>query len=246
MPCSRALLWLLWIAPLAACGRDEESRSARAPEESLTRPAGTAPSSRAPLEIPQDAPRVVFLGDSITAGLHLDPEQAFPALVQRLLADQGLPFRRVDAGVSGDTSAGGLLRLDWVLGAQGGEPPAVLVVELGGNDGLRGQPLDEIEARLSAIVGRAQDAGARVLLLGMQLPPSLGADYVRGFAELYRRVAEERGCAWLPDFLAGVGGVPEHMLEDGLHPSAAGHAVLAARLASALRPLLEAAVAARR
>ncbi len=234
-----ALLAALALVP-TACGGGEPDGSraaALAPEEALSRPApgGGAPAPAAP-EIPADAPKVVFLGDSIAAGLHLEPSEAFPAVVQRLLAAEGRLFRLVNAGVSGDTSAGGLRRLDWLLNQE----PDVLVLELGGNDGLRGQDPAEIEGRLRAIATRAREAGARVLLLGVRLPPSLGRDYVRAFEELYPRLAEELGLAYLPAFMDGVGGVAGMMLDDGIHPSRAGHARIAERVAPALGELLEA------
>jgi acyl-CoA thioesterase I len=221
------------------CGRGDGDRPADAAPlspEALARPAADAGSSLAdPADIPADAPRVIFLGDSISAGLHLEPAQAFPALVQRLLLEEGHPFHLVNAGVSGDTSAGGLRRLDWILKQE----PDVLVVELGGNDGLRGQPVAEIEARLRQIVTRAQAAGARVLLLGVRLPPSLGAEYTDAFAALYAHLAKELGCALVPSFMDGTVGVPGNMLDDGIHPSSAGHARIADNVAPALHALLE-------
>jgi acyl-CoA thioesterase-1 len=237
-PARHALLWS-FLTLVAACGESPagETRSARSPlpsPESLARPAPDAePAAPAP-DVPADAPLVVFLGDSISAGLHLEPGAAFPAVAQRLLAAEGRPFRLVNAGVSGDTSAGGLRRLDWLLEQR----PDVLVVELGGNDGLRGQPAAEIEARLREIVTRAQAADARVLLLGVRLPPSLGRDYVAEFEGLYPRLADELGCAYVPFFMDGVGGVEGMMLDDGLHPSAAGHERIAANVARVLGELV--------
>jgi acyl-CoA thioesterase-1 len=224
-----ALLW--------ACSRVEESRETGLTPESLARPVGSSEAvEQGELEVPADAPLVVFLGDSITAGLHLEPEQAFPAVVQRELVAAGVPFRLVNAGVSGDTTAGGLARVDWLLK----QAPDVVVVELGGNDGLRGQPVAAVEERLRAIVTRAREAGARVVLLGVQLPPSLGAEYVAEFEALYPRLAEEQGCVLVPRVFDGVGGVEGMMLEDGIHPSAAGHRKVAQVVAPALRSLLEA------
>jgi acyl-CoA thioesterase-1 len=233
-PTLALLLWLL----LSSCSSGAEPTDEGFAPESLARPAADAgrEKSRERLAIPADAPRVLFLGDSITAGLHLERDQAFPALVQAEFARAGLPFQLVNAGVSGDTSAGGLRRLDWLLGQE----PDVLVLELGGNDGLRGQPVAEIEARLGQIVARVQEAGARVLLLGMRLPPSLGASYVRDFEELYGRLAERTGCAYLPFFMRGAAGDAAFMLDDGIHPNAAGHERIAANVAPALRALLEA------
>ncbi|MFN0008635.1 MAG: arylesterase [Planctomycetota bacterium] len=235
---STTFLGLALLAGLAGgCGPGGEARSADGASlspEALARPSPDARATDPSPAVPADAPRVVFLGDSISAGLHLEPGQAFPALLQRTLAAEGHPFQLVNAGVSGDTSAGGLRRLDWLLEQE----PEVLVVELGGNDGLRGQPLGEIEARLREIVQRAQAAGARVLLLGVRVPPSLGAEYAGGFEAIYPRLAQELDCALVPYFMEGTAGVPGQMLEDGIHPSAAGHARLAENVAPALRELL--------
>src|SRR5262245_50253397 len=180
-----ARLLLLLAGCASACGGAVAPPARALTPESLSGPAAAAkPAARPALpEVSSDAPLVLFLGDSLSAGLHLDPEQAFPAVLQRTLAAEGLPFRLVNAGVSGDTSAGGLRRLDWCLRQE----PAVLVLELGGNDGLRGQPVGEIEARLRQIVERTQKVGVRVLLLGVRLPPSLGRDYVAGFEAIYPR-----------------------------------------------------------
>lgn len=242
-PRRRFLLLSGLLVASAACSRsaeEAEGASARGfTPEAFARPApgaAEAAGRAARSEVPADAPLVLFLGDSIAAGLHLEAEQAFPAVLQRTLAAEGLPFRLVNAGVSGDTSAGGLRRLDWLLR----QAPDVLVVELGGNDGLRGQPVAEIEQRLRAIVARASAAGARTLLLGLRLPPSLGADYVREFEALYPRLAEELGCAFVPFFMEGAAGDPEQMLDDGIHPNARGHERIATNVAPALRALLAA------
>jgi len=236
----RVAAWLWFSAVIAGCGASESTGTVnergRSPV-SLDRPEEESEGTGdvATPDIPADAPLVVFLGDSISAGLHLDPKRAFPAVVQRLLAADA-PFRLVNAGVSGDTSAGGLRRLDWLLK----QDPDVLVLELGGNDGLRGQPVTEIEARLREIAERAQAAGASVLLLGVRLPSSLGADYVREFEAMYARLAEGcSGCGYVPSFMEGVGGVPGMMRSDGLHPTREGHERIAANVAPALRALLE-------
>lgn len=186
------------------------------------------------LEIPADAPTVAFLGDSITAGLHLPAEQSFPAVVQRRLAEAGRPFHRIDGGVSGDTSAGGKRRIAWLLKSA----PDVVVIELGANDGLRGLALDQIEENLRAIVAATRAGGARALLLGMRIPPSYGPEYVDGFAALYERIAEELEVPLVPFFMEGVGGVPDLNLPDGLHPNPEGHRRLAERLIEPLDSLL--------
>jgi len=235
----RATAWIRLPVALALllAGACSEGDAASAPPRSLP---GEAPAAEAGAggveapDVPADAPLVVFLGDSISAGLHLSASQAFPAVVQRELFDAGVPFRLVNAGVSGDTSAGGLRRIDWILQQQ----PDVVVVELGGNDGLRGQPPEAVEENLRGIVDRCREAGAEVLLLGVRLPPNLGPDYVAGFEAVYPRLAEELDLAFVSHFLDGVGGVPEMNLDDGLHPTPEGHRRIAERVAPALGALL--------
>lgn len=217
--------------------------SDRAPDPDRGLPGDRAASSVAddgtppppPLDVPADAPVVAFLGDSISAGLHLPADQAFPAVLQRLLFEEGLPFRLVNAGSSGDTAAGGLRRLAWIQRSA----PAVVVIELGGNDALRGQELASIEENLRALVAGVRAGGARPLLLGMRIPTSYGEPYAEDFAALYARVAEDLDVPFVPFFMSDVAGVPELMLPDGLHPTAEGHRLLARRLAAPLRALLE-------
>lgn len=223
---------LLALVALAACAREPDDPPAL-PGEAPAQAASEA--SQQALEIPADAPVVLVLGDSIAAGLHLSLEQAFPAVLQRLLAERGAPFQLVNAGVSGDTTAGGLARVDWVLRSR----PDVVVVELGANDGLRGQPPEAIEQNLRAVVEACRAGGAEVLLLGLRMPPSLGPDYARDFDAVYPRVAEGLGVAFVPFFMEGVAGVPELNLDDGIHPTPAGHRRLAENVAPALQDLLE-------
>lgn len=178
--------------------------------------------------------RIVFLGDSLSAGHGLAESQAFPALVQEQLRAQGYPVEVLNAGVSGDTTAGGLSRLDWVLRSG----PQLLVVELGGNDALRGQPLENTERNLREIVRRGRAAGARVLLLGMDVPTNYGPDYAEGFAELYGRIADEEQVELLPGFVRDVALDPALMMPDGLHPTANGHRKLAEKLVPAIEATL--------
>jgi acyl-CoA thioesterase I len=231
-----ALALLVAALPLAACGDAPSGAPASgrgAPARAIE---GAEDGARdAPGAVQGEGPLVLFLGDSIAAGLDLPADDAFPAVLQRELAREGVPFRLINAGLSGDTTAGGLRRLDWLLK----QDPDVVAVELGGNDGLRGLPLEAIEANLDAIVARAQASGARVLQLGTYLPPNYGADYTAGFAALQRRVAEARGTTFVPFFLEGVGGVPELNQADGLHPTAEGQRLVAQGLAPVLRKLLE-------
>jgi acyl-CoA thioesterase-1 len=179
---------------------------------------------------PEPEVRVVVLGDSLAAGLGLPEAEAFPALVEARLREEGLDVEVVNAGVSGDTTAGGLSRLNWVLQ----RPTDVLVVELGGNDALRGQPLENTEANLREIVRRGRAAGAEVVLLGMDVPSNYGPDYAAAFADLYPRVAAEEGALLVPGFVREVGSDPALLQADGLHPTAEGQR----RLAEALLPAL--------
>ena len=193
-----------------------------------------APAAAAASGDPDDGPLVVFLGDSLTAGYGLDAEQAFPARIAATLADEGRPVRVVNAGISGDTSAGGLARLDWLL-RQG---PDLLVVALGANDGLRGQPPDATAANLREIVRRAKDSGAKVLLVGMRIPPSYGLLYTREFEAVFPAVAKETGVPLMPFLLEGVAAKPEFNFPDGLHPNAEGQRVVAADLIPYVRDLI--------
>ena len=187
-----------------------------------------------PPTAPTTAPRVVFLGDSLTAGLGLAEADAFPAVVQSLLQETGYFVEIVNAGVSGDTSAGGLARLDWVLG----QKIEVLVVELGGNDALRGQSLENTEENLREIVRRGHQTEAEVLLLGMDIPTNYGPDYGKAFADMYVRIADEEDAILVPGFVREVGADPNLMQADGLHPTAEGHRRLAEILVPYLEPLL--------
>ncbi len=233
--------YLHWAGPVvivlaAACSEQADESGRAMPGDGASRVAERIASADRPAPtIPADAPVVAVLGDSIAAGLHLAADDAFPAALQRLLAAQGRPFRLVNAGVSGDTSAGGLRRLEWVLRSK----PDVLVVELGANDGLRGSPLEELEKNLREIVRGGLASGARVVLVGMQMPPNLGPEYSRGFEELYGRVAREEGALFVPNFLRGVGGEVNRNLEDGLHPTVEGHEILASNLAPTLSAALD-------
>jgi acyl-CoA thioesterase-1 len=166
---------------------------------------------------------VVALGDSLTAGLGVAAEEAWPALIDARLRREGYPYRVVNAGVSGDTTAGGLRRVDWVLRSR----PEVAVVALGANDGLRGLPTDAMEANLLAIVERLRAAGARVLVAGMQVPPNYGAAYTRAFQDVFQDVARRTGAALMPFLLDGVAADPRLNLPDGIHPNAAGHRAIA-------------------
>jgi acyl-CoA thioesterase I len=203
-------------------------------------PAESDPSTgAAPREAPETrdtkGPLIVFLGDSLTAGLGLPEDEAFPALLGRRLRAEGVSVRVVNAGVSGDTTTGGLSRLSWLLQ----QNPDVLVVGLGANDALRGQPLDVIVGNLREIIERGRAAGTRVLLLGMRIPTNFGPDYAEGFAALYPRLAKEMKIELVPFLLDGVGGHPNLNQEDGIHPTARGHEILADNVLPHLKRVLE-------
>ena len=185
-----------------------------------------------------EAPKksVVFLGDSLTAGLGVQPTEAFPALVGEKIRGAGLPFEVQNAGLSGDTSAGGLRRLDWLLQ----RPIDILVLELGGNDGLRGLDLKAMKSNLQAIIDKtkAKNPQVKIVLAGMQVPPNMGADYANGFARVYSELAEENKATLIPFLLEGVGGNRELNQRDLIHPSAAGHKVIADLVWRTLEPML--------
>jgi acyl-CoA thioesterase-1 len=177
---------------------------------------------------------IAVLGDSLTAGFGVAKDEAFPALLQARLQREGYDYRVVNAGVSGDTSAGGLRRVDWILKAK----PDLVVVALGGNDGLRGQSPAALRVNLESIITRLRGAGAQVLLAGMRMPPNYGAEYTKEFAAVFPEVARRTGVAFMPFLLDGVAAQPRLLQPDGIHPSAAGHQIIADRLWPHLRPLL--------
>ncbi len=177
---------------------------------------------------------MAFLGDSLTAGLGLPESKAYPALIQRRLKEVGRSWKVINAGVSGDTTAGGLARLDWLYR----QKVDVLVVALGANDGLRGLPLKETEANLRAILRRGRKEGSRLVLVGMQMPENLGPDYRKGFAALFPRIAKEEGATLIPFLLEGVALDPSLNQADGIHPNESGAGKVAETVWGGLEPLL--------
>lgn len=178
---------------------------------------------------------IVALGDSLTAGLGVARDEAYPALLEARLRRAGFAYRVVNAGVSGDTTAGALRRIDWVLRSR----PEIVIVALGANDGLRGQPLAALRDNLTAIVARLRAAGARVLLAGMRVPPNYGRAYADEFADAFRTVARGASVTFVPFLLDGVAGDSTLNQADGIHPNAAGHRIVAETMWRALQPLLE-------
>lgn len=178
---------------------------------------------------------IAVLGDSLTAGLGVAADEAFPARLEARLRSEGYEYRVVNAGVSGDTTAGGLRRVDWVLRVR----PVVVVVALGANDGLRGQSPAAMRTNLETIIARLTASGSRVLLAGMRMPPNYGAEYTREFAGVFPDVARRTHVALMPFLLEGVAADPRFLQADGLHPNAAGHQIIADRLWPYLLPLLQ-------
>jgi acyl-CoA thioesterase-1 len=181
------------------------------------------------------APRIIFLGDSLTSGLGLDVQQSFPSIIQGRLKAAGHPFEVVNAGVSGDTSAGALRRLEWAM-ADG--DPQVLVIALGGNDGLRGLSPEQLEHNLAAIIEHAQKRGLVVILAGMEAPPNFGADYTARFRNVYPTLAKRYQVRLIPFLLDGVAGDPALNQADGIHPNPRGATIVADLVWRVLEPAL--------
>ena len=192
-----------------------------------------------PVAAAQAAPqRLLLLGDSLTAGFGLPRDQAFPARLQAWLDGHGARITVIDAGVSGDTSAGGLARLDWALGT---DPPRFALVEFGGNDGLRGLDPNELYANLDGMLTRLKAHDVKVLLAGIYAPRNLGRDYAREFDAVYPRLAKRHGLALYPFFLEGVAGDPALNQSDGVHPNAAGVDAIVERIGPSVLKLVNGA-----
>ena len=222
----RVLLAALCAAGAVACSQDNTPPPPSA--ASSPAPASAAPST-------SNRPRIVFLGDSLTAGLGLPQSQAFPSVLDEKLRAFSASVQVVNAGISGDTAAGGRRRLNWALEGD----VRVLVLALGANDGLRGNPVPAMKADLQAIIRAAKARGITVLLLGMEAPPNFGPEYTAEFREAFRDLADDEDVAFVPFFLEGVAGVPALNQSDGLHPNAEGTQRVAATVWKALEPIVE-------
>jgi acyl-CoA thioesterase-1 len=234
---ARPLLRLLLAAIVSGCGpADDAGRAEGASTDAAA--AGdsvTGPPTRA--RVAARGPRVVFVGTSLTAGLGLaTPDEAYPARLQALADSAGVEARMVNLGVSGETSAGGLRRIGWVVS----DTIDVLVLELGANDGLRGQDTEALARNLLAIIDttRARWPDAEIVLAGMEAPPNLGARYTTAFHDVFPRVARERATALVPFLLEGVGGERSLNQDDGIHPTAEGHGRIARNVWPVLEPAL--------
>ena len=179
---------------------------------------------------------IVFFGNSLTAGYGLSPSQAFPAVIQKKIDSLGLPYQVINAGVSGETSSGGKTRIDWILK----QPVDIFVLELGANDGLRGIPLSATRKNLQDIVDKviAKNPNTKLLFAGMQIPPNMGQTYTTEFRNIYTELAEKNKMILVPFLLEGVGGEPKFNQEDGIHPTAEGHRIVAENLWRSLQKML--------
>ena len=200
----------------------------------------SVPTPPAPASVPaakKGEAAILFFGDSITAGLGVDPDEAYPALIENRVDSLHLPYTVVNAGLSGETSAGGRSRINWVLSRQ---PVAVFVLELGGNDGLRGLPLTDTRQNLQAIIDtvRQKAPEAKIVLAGMQIPPNMGPAYATEFKTLYGELATKNHLTLIPFLLANVGGIAKLNQRDGIHPTPEGHKLVARTVWRTLQPLL--------
>jgi acyl-CoA thioesterase-1 len=214
------------VALTIGCSAQPESKPATPPPEAA--PARATPEATAP------KPRIVFLGDSLTAGLGLAVDQSFPSLIGKRLKENGYDYEIVNAGVSGDTSAGGVRRLDWSLEGD----VRVLIVALGGNDGLRGLPPADLKKNLAAILDRAREKKIPAVLAGMEAPPNNGPDYTRDFHNVYSDLAKEYKVRFIPFLLQGVAGDASLNQADGIHPNVRGAEIVADLVWKELEPLL--------
>jgi len=179
---------------------------------------------------------ILFFGNSLTAGYGLSPEEAFPALVEKQFNKNGKPCKVVNAGLSGETSAGGLSRIDWILRQR----VDVFVLELGANDGLRGLPIEQTNKNLQAIIGkvRAKYPKVKIVITGMLVPPNMGDDYTTQFKAIFPALVKKNNATLIPFLLEGVAGIEKLNLPDGIHPNIEGHKIVAGNVMKVLNPLL--------
>lgn len=206
------------ILLMAACGNNKEKTATE--ENKLPTSGDTAATAPATAE-----KNIIFFGNSLTAGYGLDPTEAFPAGIQKKIDSLKLPYKVINAGLSGETTAGGKNRIDWILK----QPVSIFVLELGGNDGLRGIPISETRQNLQVIMDRvkAKNPGVKILLAGMQVPPNMGRKYAIEFQQVFQELAQKNNTALIPFLLEGVGGISELNQPDGIHPTATGHRIVA-------------------
>ena len=188
------------------------------------------------LQASSDPKVILFFGDSLTAGYGLSPEEAFPALIEKKCIENGTPCKTINAGLSGETSAGGLSRIDWILR----QPIDVFVLELGANDGLRGLPLEQTKKNLQSVINKvkAKYPKAKIVIAGMLVPPNMGPDYTASFRKIFPELAKKNNATLIPFLLKDVAGLEKLNLEDGIHPNQQGHRIVADNVYRILSPLL--------
>jgi acyl-CoA thioesterase-1 len=228
-------VFLAFFPVLVACSGNSAPPEAAPVATPTAAPSDVAATSAKPRASGPDRPRIIFLGDSLTAGLGLDVKDSFPSVIQSRLIREGHQYEVVNAGVSGDTSAGGLRRLEWAM-ADG--DPRILIVALGGNDGLRGLPPEQLEANLATIIERGQKRGLTVILAGMEAPPNFGADYTARFRAVYSTLSRRYEVRLIPFLLEGVAGNPAFNQADGIHPNSQGAERVADLVWRTLEPAL--------
>ncbi|WP_461112871.1 arylesterase [Spirosoma jeollabukense] len=223
------LLLLLTVWGCGSSGTKNESTSASDSANTTSAETKTA--------VPSTKQIVLFYGNSLTAGYGVEPAQAFPALIGKKIDSVGLNYSVVNAGLSGETTAGGKSRIGWVMR----KPVSVFVLELGGNDGLRGLPLAATRQNLQAIIDtvRQKSPQVTIVLAGMQIPPNMGTSYAREFRGLFKELADKNKLVLIPFLLEGVGGIPKLNQPDGIHPTPAGHKIVANTVWKVLQPLLK-------
>jgi acyl-CoA thioesterase-1 len=234
--CGNFLLWhwvkniyslLLMCALIAGCSREQ-------PKTEERETPAASPTPPAPSKAPDSRPVIVAFGDSLSAGHGADPGKSYPDFLQNEVNRRGYRYRVINAGISGDTTTDGLERLGTVTALK----PAIVIVEFGGNDGLRGLPVATTRANLEQIIMTLQKAGAKIVLAGMTLPPNYGPEYIQSFSGIYRDLARQYHLPLIPFLLSGVGGNASLMQHDGIHPTAEGNAIVAKNVFEVLQPLL--------
>jgi len=234
------LLFCLFLIVLSGCDRANAPSppSSSAPRDGVGQQLGTdvtAQPGRPKAQISAERPRIVAFGNSLTAGLGVAQHESYPAQLQQKLDAVGYSYRVINAGVSGETTAGGLRRVPWVLKSK----PSIVIVELGANDGLRGLSLQDTKDNLERIIQQLQQSSVTVVLAGMKLPPNYGMEYTAGFEALYGALANQYHLTMIPFFLDGVAGSSLLNQSDGIHPTGEGYRVIVEKIFPALEPLLQ-------
>jgi acyl-CoA thioesterase I len=230
---SRISFFILFSVWIAACSSPQNTQ-----EQQQTLPADSAQQTSSGNTPKNAKPTILFFGNSLTAGYGLDPDQAFPALIQNKLDSLGYDYQVINAGLSGETTASGNTRLDWVLERQ---PVDIFILELGANDGLRGINPEETQRNLESIIDklRVVNPEIKIILAGMQSPPNMGPDFTSKFQQVFKDVAQDKNVALIPFLLEGVAGEPELNLPDGIHPTPEGHQMVAKNVWEVLKDKLE-------